>query len=311
MNRSRTYTGNKNWRLILVGDHGSIVPLGPIKILLFVLLSLLILSVIVAAFLGFFYFNLKMDYSHLAKTFDQQQEQIRILRDKRDMLMAKLVIAESKLPQEDDSAPATASQSLSEELDKETDSSGEASLNTEIDTETQSSNPQDSVSIKVQVSDFKISHSPPNNTISASYVLKNMSPKGQLLEGRSVLLLKGSINGESTIYPMPDVPWENGMPSARLGRRFSIRNFMTVKLSRSAPNQNFSFDRGIVYVFDNKGAVLLKKEIPVDLNYVEDSASSSAKTSIKNSKDSDAAADIKDGTPAEDEPLSPTNESAP
>ncbi len=294
----------------MVGNHGSIIPLGPIKLLLFALILSLILSLIGAAYLWFLYFDLKIDYSALTKIFDQQQDQLQILRDKRDMLMAKLVIAESKLAPDKDSIQKEASQSFNEDPNTVTEPSGEGSPETGNSAEAPIPIPQNSVTIKAQISDFKISHSSQSNTINASYVLKNMS-SDERLEGKCVLLLKGSINGESTTYPIPNVPWENGMPSFKLGRPFYIRNFMTVKLSRSAPDQNFSFDRGIVYVFENRGAVLLKKEFPIDLNYVEDLDSSPEKTSTKNSKDSEAAADIKDGTPAENEPQNPITESAP
>ena len=156
--------------------------------------------------------------------------------------------------------------------------------------------------ISVDISDLNVKHDSETDTIAAGYTIKNTTKGNMQVSGRSLMVLKGSINQEATNYPIPNVPWENGIPSAKHGHRFAIRNFLNVKLNRSAPNQSFIFNHGIVYIFDSAGKVLLKREIPINLSYAKAIAPTQTDTSSKNSKDSDTMTDIKDDTPARMEP---------
>ena len=273
MNRNRANKTDKTWRLILVGNHGSIVPLGSIKTLLISLMAGLVLFIFLAAGLGYLYVKMTQRYSQANGELEQRQEELRTLRDKRDMLMARLVIAESKLRSENEPSVAPSSEVPGISEKSQPSSDPKSTLEAEKGNSPKPSEPTDSntsISNSVLVSDFNISHSRQSNTIAASYTLKNTSPgPKRLLSGKCVLLLKGRIAGEVTTFPVPNVPWENGKPSAKLGAPFYIRNFMTVKLSRSGPDQAFHFDRGIVYVFENSGKILLKKEFPIDLKIEE------------------------------------------
>ena len=301
MNRKKSHSKDKIWRLVLVGNHGGIVPLGSLKPVLFGLIGALILTIISVSVLGLLYLHLKLSHSHLAQEFDQKDEKIRSLRDERDVLMARLVITESKLKSDDDSKKSPSKQiSLKTEVvDSEAD--------LEPQPEAKSASLQDPAlkepePFSVAISDFKIVHDPQKNAITAGYTLKNTTKGDERLSGRCVVVLKGSINKQMTSYPIPNVPWEGDTPSKKDGRPFAIRNFMTINLDRGAPDQDFCFDQAVVFVFDSAGAVLLKREIPINLSFEEVIASSQTDPSLKNSKDSDAMADIKDDTQAKMEP---------
>jgi hypothetical protein len=289
MNHNNSHTKGKNWRLILVGYHGSIVPLGSVKIVLFLLITCFILILVSACILGFMYIQKKSNYSDVIKELDQKNERLRTLRDERDVLLARLVITESKLESNIDSKKGLSKQPSSD-IKESTRESG--------------SNPQQKkqLAISVDISDFKIRHDSETDTIAASYILKNKTKGDVQVSGRCLMVLKGSINQEITKYTIPNAPWENGIPSAKHGHGFAIRNFLTVEMNRSAPNHNFVFDHGIVYIFDSDGKVLLKREIPINLSYAKTIAPTQTDTPLKNSKDSDTMTDIKDDAPAQMEP---------
>ncbi|MGD9210377.1 MAG: hypothetical protein PVI90_06350 [Desulfobacteraceae bacterium] len=266
MNRSKSNLTDKTWSLILVGNHGSIIPLGSIRAIMIGLILGLITTIISIGVLGYLYFNLKQNYAVVTGELEQKQEQLRELRDKRDMLMARLVIAESKLISENDKQEYPPQKTHQKIIEGKSETV-KPTVQEEKNVVSNEASPKTSHSKRVEISNFNVSYSPQSNTIAASYILKNKSPGPELLSGKCVLLLKGEIAGEVTTYPVPNVPWENGIPSAKLGAPFYIRNFMTLQLNRSGPGQDFNFDRGIVYVFENSGSILLKKEFPVDLKY--------------------------------------------
>lgn len=310
---NKAYRSDKSWRLIIVGNHGSIIPLGHFKTLLFLLVICLVLAVAGAAIMVILYQSQKIDISALDAELKQSREQLQVLRDKRDMLMARLVIAESQLKSANQSnkplskenpAPSKTAEIAAEPAPEQ---KKDRSLAAVAPTPKEPAPAPVPAPITVDVSDVKVSHSVESKTITTGFILKNTTVGSERVSGKSVLLLKGSINGEATAYSIPDVPWENGIPSAKLGRSFFIRNFMTISMSRTAPEQSFSFDRAVIFIFENTGALILKKEIPLDLNYVEDIAPIQPETS-KNSKDSDGEADIKDDASNENRPPNPTVE---
>lgn len=307
---SKAYRSDKSWRLILVGNHGSVIPLGHFKTVLFLLTVGLVLAVAGAAILVILYQYQKIDISDLSDELKQTQEQLQVLRDKRDMLMARLVIAESQLKSANDSNKSLPKEKAAlpkvvEPVQKPKEERPSAATAPAFNSPAPASTPPP---ISVEISDFKVSHSPKFSTITTSFILKNTTAGNERISGKSVLLLKGSINGETTAYLVPDVPWENGIPSARLGRPFFIRNFMTISMSRNAPEQSFNFDQGVIFIFENTGTLILKKEIPLDLTYVQDIAPIQAETSSKISKDSDGEADIKDDASGENRLRNPTVE---
>mgnify|MGYP003564626208 CR=1 FL=1 len=302
MNRNNSHTQGKSWRLILVGYHGSIIPLGSVKIVLFVLIACFILILISAFVFGFLYIQKKSNYSDLIEELDQKSEQLQTLRDERDVLMARLVITESKLNSYADSKKGVSKQPSSDLKESKTEFGSNPQLEKQSDVSSVDPQQKEPAPISVDISDFKINHDSKTNTIDASYTLKNTTKGDVQVSGRCLMVLKGSINQETTNYSIPNVPWENGIPSEKHGHRFAIRNFLNVKLNRSAPNQNFIFDHGIVYIFDSAGKVLLKREIPINLSYAKAIAPTQTDTPPKNSKDSDTMTDIKDDTPTQTEP---------
>ena len=283
-----------------MGNHGGIVPLGAFKTVLFGLIAALILTVSGVSVLGLLYLHLKLSYSHLTEEFDQKDEKIRNLRDERDVLMTRLVITESKLKSD-----ADFQKNPSKQAPLKTER-GDSQVDVGPQWETKSASLQDTAvkepeSFSVAVSDFKIVHDSKKNTITAGYTLKNTTKGDVRLSGRCVVVLKGSINGEMTSFPIPNVPWEGDTPSKRAGRLFAIRNFMTVNLDRGAPDQDFNFDQAVVFVFDSAGTLLLKREISIHLNFEEVTDSSQTGPPLKNSKDFDAMADIKNDAQAKKE----------
>jgi hypothetical protein len=300
MNRRKSHPKDKIWRLVLVGNHGSIVALGSLKTVLFGLITALILTIAGVSVLGLLYLHLKLSYSHLAQEFDQKDEKIRSLRDERDVLMARLVITESKLKSDADSKKSPSKQISLKTKVVDSEADVEPQLETK-NASIQNTALKEPEPFSVAISDFKIVHDSKKNTITASYTLKNTTKGDERLSGRCVVVLKGSINSETTSFLIPNVPWEGDTPSKKDGRPFAIRNFMTVNLDRDAPDQEFSFDQAIVFVFDFAGAILLKREIPINLSYEEVIASRQTDPSLKNSKDFDAMADIKNDIQAKRE----------
>ena len=286
----------------MVGYHGSIVPLGSVKIVLFVLITSFILISAGACVFGFLYIQKKSNYSNLIEDLDQKNVQLQTLRDERDILMARLVITESKLKSDADSKKSISKKPSSDLKESKTESGSKPQLEKQPDASLDNPQQKEPAPISVDISDLNVKHDSETDTIAAGYTIKNTTKGNMQVSGRSLMVLKGSINQEATNYPIPNVPWENGIPSAKHGHRFAIRNFLNVKLNRSAPNQSFIFNHGIVYIFDSAGKVLLKREIPINLSYAKAIAPTQTDTSSKNSKDSDTMTDIKDDTPARMEP---------
>jgi hypothetical protein len=248
------------------------------------------------------YIQKNSNYSDVIEELDQKNERLRTLQDELDVLLARLVITESKLKSDIDSKKDLSKQPSSDLKESTLESGSNPQQEKQPDVSITNLLQKEPAPMSVDISDFKIRHDPETNTIAASYILKNTTKGDVQVSGRCLMVLKGSINQEMTDYTIPNAPWEKGMTSAKHGHEFAIRNFLTVKMNRSAPNQNFVFDHGIVYIFDSAGKVLLKKEIPINLSYANTIATPRTDTPLKNSKDSDKMTDIKDDAPVQMKP---------
>jgi hypothetical protein len=93
--RAKSHKIGRSFRLLVVGDHGEIIPFGRIKGLLVCLLATLIVSFAAACVLGFLYLKQKSRIDLVKEQLSAAQKLSAGLRDERDVLMARLVIAES------------------------------------------------------------------------------------------------------------------------------------------------------------------------------------------------------------------------
>ena len=85
------------WTLLFVGDNGNIVRVQNFKFLVIAWISALFISTTAAAGLYYLYQDNTQEIDSLKQVLNSSREKARSLRDEKDILMARLVVAESKI----------------------------------------------------------------------------------------------------------------------------------------------------------------------------------------------------------------------
>lgn len=281
---------DRSWSLLMVGDHGQIIPFRRVKGIAIALITLATLAILAAVGLGLWAGWLRVQNAGLQTELKAVQESAQHLKDEKDLLMARVVILETQtqknapVAKPDKEVPkATAAERVAEKRPVEKPPVVAEKPAKAVDIAPQRAEKAPSAPApspatiapdtakapvtKVAVSAFIADHRPRNNTLSARFQIKNAGPRGKKISGRCVLVLKNAVKSDMEWVSVPHVSLIGGRPNGKQGRAFRIANFMTMKMQTQRVPDNFAFETGTLYVFDNAGKQLLEKEVPVQLSY--------------------------------------------
>lgn len=281
---------DRSWSLLMVGDHGQIIPFRRVKGIAIALTTLATLAILAAVGLGFWAGWLRVQNAGLQTELKTVQENARHLKDEKDLLMARVVILETQTQKDapvakpaKEAPEVTVADALAETqpaekppaaVEKSTKAAASAPKRTQKTPSapapaaaTRASNTIQVPPTRVAVSAFIADHRPRNNALSVRFQIKNAGPRGRKISGRCVLVLKNAVKSDMEWVSVPHVSLIGGRPNGKQGRTFKIANFMTMKMQTQRVPDNFAFETGTLYVFDNAGKQLLEKEVPVQLSY--------------------------------------------
>ena len=270
---------DRRWTLLFIGNHGRTITLKRFKGM--VLFTFLILCVAIAAAAGLFLWNQNIIREKLKIESDLGTliKELTDLRHEKDILMTRLVLAESKVEQ--DPAGAPQEQLVEEATDQEKEDPGEEEQTAEPEVETteapaqkpaeprENNEPSESA-LSVAIENFKISNSSGGNRLRIQFKIKNTSPNSQRVEGHAIVVLKGDELKKSSWMAIPGMPLVEGKPSGRhRGYAFEINYFRTMRFSTASPLYPEKYQTASVYVFASSGELLLEQDFAVELPVTE------------------------------------------
>ncbi|MDJ0784978.1 MAG: hypothetical protein QNJ22_23630 [Desulfosarcinaceae bacterium] len=279
----------------MVGDHGQIIPFRRVKGIAIALITVATLAVLAAVGLGLWGGWLRVQNAGLQSDLAASREVVRKLKDEKDLLMAKVVILESQTRQPTAAAKAnrdrprgatappdekpaaettraqipapTESQAASAAAAPTTASAARAEETAPPTPPPARAKAPSSPPPLVSVNAFIADHSPRRNILAARFQIKNTGARGRKIAGRCVLVMKNEAESDTPWVSVPHVSLISGRPNGKQGRNFRIANYMTLKMQTNRLPDNFAFDTGTLYVYDEGGNQLLEKEVPVQLSY--------------------------------------------
>ncbi len=263
---------DRRWTLLFIGNHGRTITLKRFKGI--VILSFVVLVVAIGASAGLFIWNQKiiMDNHDLKDDLKKLDERIDTLRHDKDILMTRLVLAESRVqeslggktgkPAENKSADQEQSRSDSEGKSNQVVAKKNEQPTTKPAEPQPNSAPIDS-GLSVAIEDFQISNLSDDNSLKVLFKIKNTSSNSQRVSGHAVVVLKGE---QTNWLPIPWMPLVDGRPTGKQqGHSFGINYFKTMRLSVRSPKFPEKFQTASVYVFTREGELLLEKGYAVKL----------------------------------------------
>jgi hypothetical protein len=242
-----------------------------------VLITLFGLGLVIALAVGLYWWNrsiLQEKYlldSKLQELTEQNQE----LRHERDILLTRLVIAESRKLEKQDSALARQSDEEKEipgqagQVTNDAASSLPPALTTtdnrdQINVKAQPDSESTAAGLSVAIEDFKLSMKSSNNSLRVRFKLKNTSPDSQHVSGHAIVVLKGEKIQENQWVSLPGISLIGGKPTGKQqGNAFGIKNFKIMQFTASKSRSAELFQTATVYVFAKTGALMLEQDFPV------------------------------------------------
>jgi hypothetical protein len=116
---------------------------------------------------------------------------------------------------------------------------------------------------------FQLAHDIKRNRLTAQFRIKNTTPGSVRLSGKCVLVLRGDHDGLSQVLALPNITLTDGEPSGTEGQNFRIRHFLDFTLKAQVLPDQFSFNRGTLYVFSDKAELIAKQAVQVSLSNVK------------------------------------------
>lgn len=275
----------RRWTLLFIGDHGNVIALKRFKAIVIAAAIIFISAICAGAILFFVNHNTVAKNKELQRFLEKSKTQIETLRHEKEVLMARLVIAESKAKAnstEDQKSeeknntadPATPkSQPVLKEPEKKVDQKippvpqthqpkPEVAVRAEPEPE---SEPESEPVLSVAVENFSVTYEPDGKNLNAQFKIKNTSPQSQPVSGHTVVILKGDDLPIDRWLVMPEVSMVGDMPTGKKGKTFSIQRFRTMNFTSKTPDYFNELQTAVVYVFLKSGELLLEEDFTVSL----------------------------------------------
>jgi hypothetical protein len=266
------------WTLLFIGNRGKPITLKRFKGM--VLISLFGLGLVIALAVGLYWWNrsILQEKNLLDSKLQELTEQNQELRHERDILLTRLVIAESRKLEKQDSASARQSDEEQEipgqagQVTNDAVSSLPPALTTtnngdQIKVKAQPDSESTAAGLSVAIEDFKLSMKSSNNSLRVRFKLKNTSPDSQHVSGHAIVVLKGEKIQENQWVSLPGISLSGGRPTGKQqGNAFGIKNFKIMQFTASKSRSAELFQTASVYVFAKTGELLLEQDFPVTLS---------------------------------------------
>jgi len=256
---------SRNWRLLFVDDYGNMLTFQWVKTSAIVIISALVFFVFCTSVLFVLYQNNRKEKIQLKEKFDESVIHIKNLRDEMDILLAKLVLAESRMePGHDQTRPAEKNQAMADSKTKQTVLTKETVRPNQAAVK-KTTRKTVSQAIDLEVTNFKISQeSGSPNTLKINFKIKNIDRSVKTASGYIFIVLKPDENDQNTWFSIPATDIRGGYPNhLKKGQFFRISRFKTVYFrarSRISLNQ---LKMASVFVFNKHGDRIFEKNFPI------------------------------------------------
>lgn len=255
----------RRWSLMFVGDHGEIISVGRFKLMAISLVFVMIIVVASAACLYFFSKSNIEENLNLKTALGSLQQKVEALQDEKDILMVRLVMAESKLEPKQDKNQNKLAKSLNAPI-------ASAKKRTDIEigvSETPSQSVQTKKLHAVDVKDVTVQHELlgiGGSSLRIKFTLSKIDQNPENVSGRAFVVLKQEEDDKDQWLVLPSVPLISGKPSRiKSGKYFSIARFKSMHFEKNYLDVPKLFKNMTVYIFGKTGALMLKKEFPIEI----------------------------------------------
>ncbi|MEX1346488.1 MAG: hypothetical protein AB1Z31_02050 [Desulfobacterales bacterium] len=264
------------WTLLFIGNRGKPITIKRFKGM--VLITLCGLGLVIALAVGLYWWNrsILQEKNLLDSKLQELTEQNQELRHERDILLTRLVIAESRALEKQDSVlerqsdeepPGQTGQVIYDSVSSPPPAMTTTNNGDQIKVKAQPDAESTAAGLSVAIEDFKLSVKSSNNSLRVRFKLKNTSSDSRHVSGHAIVVLKGEKIQENQWVSLPGISLIGGKPTGKQqGNAFGIKNFKMMQFTANKSRSPELFQTASVYVFAKTGELLLEQDFPVKLS---------------------------------------------
>jgi cytoskeletal protein RodZ len=276
------------WTLLFVGDRGKVIPVKRFKGLAITLTFAVFIVVALAVGLYFLYNSEAEENRSLVNALGVSRQQVRSLQDEKELLMVRLVLAESKIKavqveteektiekKTDLSKDKTASAAIKPpapdikkvvETVKEVPAEKAAVITAVVEDEPDILEPSmpDAEPQMVSIEDLKVLNTLEDNKLKVTFKLRKSNQNLETISGHAFVVLKRDRDDRKQWFAIPSVSLVSGKPSRiRRGQYFSIARFKAMKFQHKYSGDPKRFQYVTVFIYGADKKLLLESEFPI------------------------------------------------
>ncbi len=273
----------RRWTLLFVDNHGKTISIRRFRGFAITSIFFLIILITATVCLYFLFKNEGEKNKNLMNTLAQFQQQVVSLKNDKEVLMARLVVAESKiessqvkteetLPEPERMLDNTALIISSKENESDATDIEKIDLFNRTQTEEKLTTLEPNASVqpakplRITVDKFNIYHKPDINTLIIEFTLRKIGPKTELVSGDVIVVLKDDeVKMDNWITVPSGAVVSEQLSRKKKGHAFSIYRFVTLKFKVKGETSPDRFKIATVFIFSPKGDLLLKKDFPIEI----------------------------------------------
>ena len=242
------------WTLLLVEHQGKVISLGHIRRVMVViaLIGMVVLSSILLLYV--LYHNAAYKADAPGKALTMLEQRITLLRKEKDILLARLVIAEEKIEvlqtRNQKKSPGSVNKT-----EKQTTPSSVSGAEDNAENQTKQH--------PVGVEEFQILYSPDKPDLEVKFHLVNLKKEAGPVSGFIFVVIKKQGGDDEDHIVLPNVPFFSGRPEKiDRGRYFTISRFNIIRLKTAFKFRPEQYPYARVLIFSKNGEVLFEKDFP-------------------------------------------------
>jgi hypothetical protein len=247
---------DRRWTLLFLGSRGKTVTFRHFKAVVITAVLILLASTAVSIWFWSQNRSVRAENRGLRKEIENMKQAVASVRDEKDILTARLVVAESRVAELMGKAAPGQKPKQNQSPRAKPAEKPKAALSV-------AEKPKPPLS--VDVDNFIVFFEPDINTLRVEYKLRNTGRKGNPVSGRTLVILKEDEKNPEDWLVMPQVPLVDDRPKGNRGMYFSIYRFRTVRFKANDQIGPDQYKSATVFVFSSEGTLLLEKDFPVGL----------------------------------------------
>ncbi|KPJ76808.1 MAG: hypothetical protein AMJ54_10390 [Deltaproteobacteria bacterium SG8_13] len=253
---SKPTRADRRWTLLFLGNRGKTVTFHHFKAVVVTAILILLSATAVSVWFWSQNRSVRSENLGLRKEIENMKQAVASVRDEKDILTARLVVAESRVAE-------LVEKTGPEQKPNEKQAPREKPAEKQKAALSVIEKPEPAMSVDVQ--NFIVFFEPDINTLRVEYKLLNTGRRGNPVSGRTMVILKEDENKPDDWLVMPAVPLVDNKPIGNRGMYFSINRFRTVRFKANDQIGPDQYKSAAVFVFSSKGTMLLEKEFPVGI----------------------------------------------